>query len=140
MTVMIVYPQEVIILNSRICQVRKYSGLNQTEFAEKLSLTKNYISLIENGNRTPSDRTISDICREFNVNEDWLRTGEGEMLKPVNRDAAIASFMGDVLNGEDADFRRRMISVLSSLDVTEWELLAKVARKLADDEKKEDQA
>lgn len=137
---MIVYPQEVIILNSRICQVRKYSGLNQTEFAEKLSLTKNYISLIENGNRTPSDRTISDICREFNVNEDWLRTGEGEMLKPVNRDAAIASFMGDVLNGEDADFRRRMISVLSSLDVTEWELLAKVARKLADDEKKEDQA
>ena len=58
----------------------------------------------------------------------------------MNRDLEIASFMGDVMRGEDADFRRRLISVLSRLDVAEWELLAKVALKLAEEAKKEDQA
>lgn len=140
MTIMIICPQEVNIMNSRIYQVRKKSSLNQTEFAERLSLTKNYISLIENGNRIPSDRTISDICREFLVNEHWLRTGEGEMMKPVNRDAEITAFIGDVMCREDADFRKRLVTVLSKLDVSEWELLEKMALKLAEENKKEDQA
>lgn len=127
-------------MNSRICQVRKMSGLNQTDFADRLSLTKNYISLIENGNRIPSDRTISDICEKFNINKDWLLTGEGEMLVPVSRDAAIADFMGDVMRGEDADFRRRLVAALSKLDTDEWKVLEQVVLKLVDECKKEDQA
>lgn len=127
-------------MNTRIYTVRRISGLNQSAFADKLSLTKNYISLIENGNRTPSDRTISDICREFNVNEHWLRTGEGEMQMPVSRNEAIASFMGDVMRTESEDFRRRLVAVLTKLDVEEWELLEKMALKLAEETKKEDQA
>ena len=130
-------------MNLRISQVRKHYELNQTAFAEKLSLTKNYISLIENGNRIPSDRTISDICEKFKVNEDWLRSGEGEMLTPVNRDTEIAAFMGDVMKGEDDDFRRRLVAVLAKLDLPEWKLLEQMALKLAEEvrneKKKEDQ-
>lgn len=66
-------------MNTRIRKIRKKYQLTQDAFANKLSLTRNYISLIEKGDRTPSDRTISDICREFNVNESWLRTGNGQM-------------------------------------------------------------
>lgn len=126
-------------MNKRIAQIRKEAGLNQQAFADKIGLTKNFVSLVETGNRAPSDRTISDICREFSVNESWLRTGEGEMFKPVNRDTEIAAFMGDVMRGEDGDFRRRLVAVLAKLDTAEWELLEKMAQKLAAESKKEDQ-
>lgn len=127
-------------MNSRIFQIRKFSGLNQSAFAEKLSLTKNYISLIENGNRIPSERTIVDICNKFGINRDWLESGKGEMHTPISRDAAITDFMGDVMRGEDADFRRRLVAVLSKLETSEWELLEKMAIKLAGEVKKEDRA
>lgn len=64
-------------LKDRIRQARAGVGLTQPELAEKIGLTKNFVSLIENGQRSPSDRTISDISRVCLVNEGWLRTGEG---------------------------------------------------------------
>ena len=64
-------------LKDRIRQARTGAGLTQPELAEKIGLTKNFVSLIENGQRSPSDRTISDISRVCLVSEEWLRTGEG---------------------------------------------------------------
>lgn len=124
----------------RIKEVRKSKALTQQKFADALGLKQNTVATYEMGKTVPSDRTITDICREFNINEHWLRTGEGEMMMPVNRDAEIASFMGDVMRGESADFRRRLIAVLAKLDSSEWELLEKMALKLAEENKKEDQA
>jgi transcriptional regulator with XRE-family HTH domain len=65
----------------RIKELRQYLDLSQSEFADKMKLKRNSITLIETGKRSPSDRTIADICREFKVSEEWLRTGEGEMFK-----------------------------------------------------------
>lgn len=127
------------MIGQRIKQIRSSKKLTQDDFAEIIGLTKNFISLIETGNRTPSDRTISDICRVFHVNESWLRTGDGEMFKPVNRDAELAAFLGDIMKDEDDDYRRRLLSVLQRLDrIEDWELLEKVATRLADGSKKED--
>ena len=67
-------------MNARIKEVREVKGLSQADFAELLNLKRNSISLIEVGKRNPSDRTILDICNKFNVSEEWLRTGEGEMF------------------------------------------------------------
>ena len=67
-------------MNTRIKEVREAKGLSQADFAEMLNLKRNSISLIEVGKRNPSDRTIVDICNTFNVSEEWLRTGEGEMF------------------------------------------------------------
>lgn len=67
-------------MNARIKEVREAKGLSQADFAEMLNLKRNSISLIEVGKRNPSDRTIVDICNTFNVSEEWLRTGEGEMF------------------------------------------------------------
>lgn len=67
-------------MNNRIRKIREALGLNQNDFAQKINLQRNSITLIETGKRNPSDRTISDICSEFNVNENWLRYGEGEMF------------------------------------------------------------
>lgn len=128
-------------MNNRIRELRKnVQKMTQKEFSARLGLSENFIWQIEKGEREPSDRTISDICREFHINERWLRTGEGEMQTPVSRDAAIAAFMGDVMKGEDEDFRRRLVAALSKLDTAEWELLEQMALKLFEECKKEDQA
>ena len=127
---------EVIHINKRIKDVRQTFGLTQSQFAEKLGLSRNYIGLIEIGDRIPSDRTIADICREFNVNEEWLRTGVGEMFLKRDRDEELAAFFGDVLSGEPG-FKHRFLAVLSRLDESEWKLLEQVVDKLLAEEQKE---
>ena len=88
-------------MNTRISFVRKNAKLNQQEFAAKIGLTKNFISLLETGDRLPSYRTISDICREFGVDRVWLETGIGEPFKPVDRNEQIASILGKAIAGND---------------------------------------
>ncbi|HEX9058583.1 MAG TPA: helix-turn-helix transcriptional regulator [Clostridia bacterium] len=68
-------------LGERVKLIRKALMLTQKEFAEKIGLKQAAIGLYENGNRNVTDRVISDICREFNVNEEWIRSGNGEMFK-----------------------------------------------------------
>ncbi len=67
-------------MNRRIKDLRETLKLSQSGFANMLNLKRNSISLIEVGKRNPSDRTILDICQKFNVSENWLRTGTGEMF------------------------------------------------------------
>ena len=71
-------------IKDRIKTIRKELGLTQTEFANRLSLSQNFIAQVESGKKNVSERTVSDICREFNVNEDWLRTGEGSQNKETD--------------------------------------------------------
>lgn len=88
-------------MKDRIRLIRKESGLTQEEFAKKIDLTKNYISLVENGGRTLADRTVSDICRIFSINEEWLRTGIGEMKCPDEDEEA--AYVSDLLEDTDND-------------------------------------
>lgn len=117
-------------IDERISLCIEKSGLNKTSFAKRLGITQPFVSKLCSGASQPSDRTISDICREFNVNETWLRTGEGDMFKPVNRDQEIADFMADILKGEP-DFRTKLISVMARLSADEWAMLERRARELA---------
>ena len=127
-------------MKQRIRDARKALNLTQQAFAAKIGFSQNYIWQIEKGERTPSDRTIADICREFGINEYWLRTGEGEMMKPISREEEISAFLGSVLESDGSDFRKRLVSVLAKLDTAEWELLERMALKLAAETNKEDQA
>lgn len=65
-------------MKDQVRALRQSLNLSQEDFAEKVGLTKNYISLVETGKRSLADRTIRDICRMYSVNEHWLRTGDGE--------------------------------------------------------------
>lgn len=125
-------------MNDRLKEIRKLNKLTQEEFAKEIGITQSTVTAYECGNRVPSDSVILNICRNFHINETWLRTGEGEMLTPISRDAEIAAFLGDVMRGEKEDFRRRLVSVLARLEPAEWELLANMAQRLAEEIKKED--
>lgn len=84
----------------RIIQVRKSLDLNQTKFAEKSGMSRNFVNRMENGEFQPSDRTISDVCRRLNINENWMRTGEGEM-KSQTEDEYMKMWVDLVTNDDE---------------------------------------
>ena len=108
--------------NERVREIRKVKGLTMRQFGEKIGVVGSTISDIENGRRSLNRQNLLAICREFRVNEDWLRTGEGEMFVESNEDEEITKFLGDILS-DQPDFRRRLISVLSRMTPDEWALL-----------------
>lgn len=121
----------------RIMQVIDRKGLNKSEFARKINVTPAYISKLGKfPDSTPSDRTISDICREFNVNELWLREGIGEMFQERTRSEELAAFFGDVQ--AEGGFKEAFLTILSRLGPEEWELIERKARELAEEIKKAD--
>ena len=113
---------------SRMKEVLKRSKLTQTEFASRISLTQQYLSMMCSGKKIPSDRTISDICREFGVDEIWLRTGEGEPFRQESRDEEIMRFASQTIQGSD-EFKKALVSMLAKLDPEDWENLAKIYAK-----------
>lgn len=123
-------------MNERIKELRKALGLTQQEFAEKIGVKRNTIAQYEIGRNPPIDAVITSICREFHANEEWLRTGNGEMFQQRTQEEELAAFFGDVLSGEP-DFRRRLISALARLDESQWETLEAVAWKLLEEMEKE---
>ena len=117
-------------IGQRIKMVRVAKSKTQKSLAEDLGLKKNTFASYEIDRVQPSDRTISDICRIFNVNEDWLRTGEGEMFLPLTKHKKIAKFAGRTLRDESPTFQRRLVELLAELDTEEWEILERFAQKL----------
>lgn len=114
-------------MNKRIAHVRRENGLNQQEFADKIGLTKNFVSLIETGGRNPSDRTISDICRIFDIQEDWLRYGLEPMRAARSEEEEIASLVGSALSGS-RDLRKAVIKMICSRTDAELQVLEKALR------------
>ncbi|WP_320920820.1 helix-turn-helix domain-containing protein [Eisenbergiella porci] len=119
-------------MKERIKELRKTLDLTLEEFGNKIGVTKTTISRIENGVNSVTNQMLTSICREFNVNEEWLRTGEGEMFVPLTRSEAIAEFAGSLMKEEDASFKKRLIEALAKLNEQEWEVLEGIARKLTD--------
>lgn len=111
-------------------ELRKRLDLTQQEFAEKIGISRGNIAAYEVGKNAPSDAVISLICREFNVNEEWLRTGEGEIFVALTKKQIITDFMCDLIIGEEASFKHRLIEALAKLSPEDWEVLEKIAESI----------
>lgn len=118
-------------MNTRIKEIRENAGLTQEEFGKRIGSARNTIANYETGNRTPSNAVITSICREFNINEEWLRTGEGEMRKKRTRNQELQAFANDVMEDVDESFKKRFILALSKLNESDWETLKKIADELS---------
>lgn len=125
-------------MKDRIRLLRKELKLNQTDFGERIGVKQASVAGYEAGIRTPLDAVITSICREFNVSEDWLRTGKGEMFLPTTRDDEIAKMTSDLFKEEESSFKSRLILALSKLDEDEWAVLEKIAKELEKGLKKKD--
>lgn len=117
-------------LNERVKQLRKTLDLTMEKFGDRLGVKKNSISQIESGKNSLTEQMIKSICREFDVDEEWLRNGTGSMFIERTRDEEIAKFIGTIQSVEDDSFMKKFISMLAKLDESEWVLLEKMALKL----------
>jgi transcriptional regulator with XRE-family HTH domain len=104
----------------------------QDAFAGKLGITASALSQAETGKNGASALLITSICREFNVNESWLLTGEGDMFPPKSRYDEISAFLGNLLESQP-NFRHRFISAIASMTVDEWALLEMKIREITEE-------
>ena len=123
-------------MNERIKAVRLALGISQEEFGKRLGVTRGAITNIELNKVEPKPLFVDLICREFNVNEDWLKNGAEPMFLQRSRNEELSAFFGDLLNGEP-DFKHRLISVMSRLSVDQWQMLADMANMLVEETQKE---
>ena len=115
-------------MENRIKLLRKTLGLTQQKFADAIGIRQNTVAQYEIGRSRPIDAVISLICREFNVSERWLRTGEGEMFQPVSRNEELFTFALSAAKAPPDDVRAQLLSVMARLSTDDWAALARIAR------------
>lgn len=117
-------------MHERLKKLRKALDLTQQKFADKIGMKQNTIAQYEMGRTNPSDAIIFSICREFNVNEEWLRTGQGDMFMKQSRNEQMAKLTKRLLNEEEDSFKNRLIGVLANLTEEQWQVLADISEEL----------
>lgn len=125
-------------INKQIAALIHAKGMNKSQFAENINVSPQFISSVCAGTKQPSDRTIADICRVYNVNEDWLRDGTGEPFMQLSREETIAEYVGMITGGHITDIDESIIKFMADTPVEEWETLASALRRFAETIKKPD--
>lgn len=126
-------------MNERIRLLRKELGLNQSDFGNKIGVKQGTVAGYESGARTPLDAVVSSICREFDVNEEWLRTGEGEMFEQMTEQQKLLKYTGMLLKDKDSaivNVIQSFIVTYEQLDDTSKATLEKIAQQFIDNLKK----
>lgn len=126
-------------MNSRIKEVRKAKGLSQAAFGAPFGANRDMINNVENGRAAVSDIMVASICRTYDVNERWLRTGEGEMFIQISRDQEIMDFVADTMQDDEDNFRRRFLLALARLPSERWADIEAFAKQITAENKKADQ-
>lgn len=119
-------------IGERIEILRKDLSMSRRVFGERLGVSESVIVNIEYDRLKRPDQKESLyklICKEFNVNEEWLRTGNGEMFIPLTRNQLITDFAADLIMENDT-FKKRLVEALAKLDESEWDVLEKLAESL----------
>lgn len=115
-------------MKDRIREVREHFGLSMEKFGSRIGIGKASISLLESGKNNPSVQTITLICREFGVNEQWLRTGEGEMFEQTR-----ASVLDRLSTEYDLSREQRsVIEAFLDLDPQERDVILKYVHNVFD--------
>lgn len=113
----------------RVKEVRKALGLTLEKFGEKVGVTKQTISRIENCINNLTEQMAKSICREFNVDYTWLTTGNGEMFIQKTRCQTVTEFTNDLIN-EPNSFKTRFIEGMAKLNARDWEEIERIVLKL----------
>ncbi|KEI94399.1 transcriptional regulator (plasmid) [Clostridium botulinum A2B3 87] len=116
-------------MNTRVKQIRNSIGLTQEDFAKKIDLKRSSLANIESGSVKLTERNIKTICNTFNVNENWLVSGEGEMFNTLQEDKELLNFVINTLADKN-QFIKDTFLTLARLDETEWAVIEKIINNL----------
>lgn len=117
-------------MNERLRKIRLDHHLTQQAFAERIGIKRNTVSLYEAGKSGISDSVLKFICREFNVNYEWLTCGTGEMY--IENDDKAKALIDNLMSGED-EFAKRVFYEFAKLGPDEWKKLKDFIEKLSED-------
>ena len=113
------------MFGDRLKELRKELKLSQDEFAKKLNIGRSSIANYESGARAPISSVIALICKTWNVNESWLRNGEGKMFVEVSRNDELQKLIENSLKDEDGEIKRRFATAILKLDHKQIEACTK---------------
>lgn len=120
-----------MLLSERIKEIRKSEKLTQTKFGDKLSVSRDVISSFESGRVEPKPIFLNYLCEIFNINKDWLLTGEGEMYKQLSPEEEFAFLIGNIAASDNPKLKK-LINVLSQIDNEEdLDLILNLCKRLA---------
>lgn len=126
-------------MNERLKKLRKTLDLTQQKFADRLGVKRNTVGQWECGINAITDQVVFSICREFDVNEEWLRTGEGEMFEQMTEQQKLLKYTGMLLKDKDSvivNAIQSFIVTYEQLDDTSKATLEKIAQQFIDNLKK----
>lgn len=107
-------------INDRIALLIKDLGITRSSFADRIRVSRPFVSELCSGVKQPSDRTIADIAREFGVSLAWLEDGEGEMYVKRSANEELALLVSNIMSDADDSFRKRFITLLIALPPEDW--------------------
>lgn len=118
-------------IGKRVRKIRLQKGISQEQFGELIGIKKAAVSKIENGDSSLSRSNLISICKQFNINEEWLLYGKGEMFIPESRENEIRRFFENAMSSDTdlAKIQRKFINTLISLDKEEWIVLDRFMKK-----------
>lgn len=107
-------------INDRIALLIKDLGITRSSFADRIRVSRPFVSELCSGVKQPSDRTIADIAREFGVSLAWLEDGEGEMYVKRSANEELGPLVANIMSDADDSFRKRFITLLMALPPENW--------------------
>lgn len=107
-------------INDRIALLIKDLGITRSSFADRIRVSRPFVSELCSGVKQPSDRTIADIAREFGVSLAWLEDGEGEMYVKRSANEELGLLVANIMSDADDSFRKRFITLLMALPPEAW--------------------
>lgn len=116
-------------MNERVKEIRKALGLSMESFGGRIGVTRSAISRIENSVVNVTNQNVTAICREFGVNEEWLRTGAGNMFEEMSRAEKAAQIVGSAIGSGD-EFVLNTFIALGQLSTAEWDIIKKFVDKI----------
>lgn len=117
------------IVKEQIKELRNRLGLTQQKFADRLGLKRQTIAAYEIGNIEPSDSTILLMCKEFEINEEWLRTGKGKMEAPINEDDRYFHNVSKLTRADDETIIR-WVNAIAETNPTTLKEIEKFMKKI----------
>lgn len=117
-------------MKDRIRQLRENLNMSRAAFGEKLGISGDVVNNMERGRIEIKEDRIKLICSIFDVNEAWLRTGEGDMTIKRSRNQEILAYANKVMDLPNNNIQKRLIEALIKLDSEDWKAIEQIAEKL----------